>query len=101
MTAIGKLLAFSILVSTLGAMTWSVSLYVQRPGWFADPVEEVDRGNKPVGFKKLKADTEAQYKLAAVASEQWGTHLKALEERETFRTERQKGYAMRIQWAHK
>lgn len=101
MTAIGKLLAFSILVSSLGALTWSVSLYVQRPGWFADPTEDVDKGNKPVNFKKLKAEAETQYKLAAVASEQWGTHLKMLEEREKFRTERQAGYAERISWAHK
>ena len=36
MTAIGKLLALLNLVAGLGVLTWSVSVYVQRPGWF-DP----------------------------------------------------------------
>jgi hypothetical protein len=101
MTAIGKLLALSALVAGLGVLSWSVSIYVQRPGWFADPTQDVDKGNKLANFKQLKADTEAQYRLAAVASEQWGTHLKTLEAREKLRSDRRDAYAERIRWAHK
>src|SRR5262245_16716999 len=101
MTALGKLLAFSILVSSLGALTWSVSLYVQRLDSVTDPVDERDKASKPLNCKNLKAETDAQYKLADVASEQWGTHVKVLEEREKFRAERVAGYAQRIRWAHK
>jgi hypothetical protein len=100
MTAIGKLLAVVNLVAGLGLLTWSVNLYVQRPGWFADPPDTVDKGSSPVGFKQLKVEADALYRGAAVASEEWGTHLKALEEREKVRAERRDEYVKRLRWAH-
>ena len=39
MTAIGKLLAVLTLVVGLAIFTWSLGVYVQRPGWFNDPPE--------------------------------------------------------------
>lgn len=101
MTAIGKLIVVSMFVMALAALTWSTNIYVQRPGWHSDPSTEVDRGNKPVNFKQLKSETETLYKSAAVSSEAWGTHLKALEDREKYRASRRAGYAERIQWAYK
>jgi hypothetical protein len=101
MTAIGKLLAVLNLVVGLGLLTWSVNLYVERPGWFAEPPESVDKGNNPVGFKQMQAETAALGRSAGVASEAWGTHRKALEEREKYRAERRALYAERIRWAHK
>ena len=102
MTLIGKLLVFSILVVALAVMTWSTSVYVQRPGWFGDATPEAaDKGHKPVNFKHLKAEAEALYRNAAVAGEQWGTHLKVLEDREKLRADRRAAYAERIRWAHK
>lgn len=102
MTAIGKLLAVLTLVAGLGVLTWSVGVYVQRPGWFNPPPEGgVDKGNNPVGFAQLKAEAETLTRSAGVASAAWGTHLKLLEEREKFRADRLAGYAERIRWAHK
>jgi hypothetical protein len=101
MTAIGKLLALVNLVAGLGLLAWSTNLYLQRPGWFADPTENVDKGSKPVGFKQLAAETGVLYRNAAVASEAWGTNLRALEQKEEYRAKRKRQYAERIQWAHK
>jgi hypothetical protein len=102
MTAIGKLFALVTLVAGLALLTWSVNLYVHRPGWFAEPpLEGVDKGSRPVGFPQMKKETEALYRSAAVASEAWGTHLRALEQREEYRANRKRQYALRIQWAHK
>jgi hypothetical protein len=101
MTAIGKLLALLNLVAGIGLLTWSVGLYVQRPGWFADPSESVDKGNKPVSFKQVKAEADSLFRSAAVASEAWGTQLKLLEQREKYRADRRRGYAERLLWAHK
>ena len=89
MTAIGKLLAVLTLVVGLGILTWSVGVYVSRPGWFNPPPEGgIDKGNNPVGFAQVKAESEALTRSAAVASEAWGTHLKLLEEREKYRAAR-------------
>ncbi len=101
MTAIGKLLALLNLVVGIGVLSWSVNLYVHRPGWFDEPSESVDKGNKPVGFKQFKVEADNLYKVAAISSEAWGTSLKALEEREKYRADREAGYAKRIQWARK
>jgi hypothetical protein len=101
MTAIGKLLALLNLVAGLGILTWSVGVYVERPGWFADPDAAVDKGSSPVTFKQLKIETDALTRGAGVASEAWGTHLKTLEEREKLRAGRRVAYAERLRWAHK
>ncbi len=99
MTAIGKLLAMLNLVAGLGVLTWSVGLYVERPGWFAEPEPVVDKGNSPVGFKQLKIEIEALTRSAGTASDAWGAHLKKLEAREKVRADRREGYALRRRWA--
>jgi hypothetical protein len=102
MTAIGKLLAVLTLVVGLGILTWSVGVYVSRPGWFNPPPEGgIDKGNNPVGFAQVKAEAEALTRSAGVASAAWGTHLKLLEEREKYRAERKAAYAQRLSWALK
>lgn len=102
MTAIGKLLAVLTLVVGLGILTWSVSIYVQRPGWFLKPPEGgVDRGHDPVGFPSLQAEAEALTRSSQLASEAWGVHVKLLDEREKERATRKVAYAQRIVWAHK
>ncbi len=100
MTAIGKLMATLLLAISLGMMTWAVSTYVQRPGWFA-PVPEggIDKGSTPVSFAQLKDENEAFSRSAAVASDTWGANLKELEDREKFRNDRLKAYADRNKWA--
>lgn len=101
MTAIGKLLAMLTLVVGLGILTWSLGLYVQRPGWFEKPPEGgVDPGNRPVGFEALKAEAESLARASQLASEAWGTQVKVLEEREKVREDRRKAYRERIKWAH-
>jgi hypothetical protein len=101
MTAIGKLLALLNLFVGLGLLTWSVNIYVQRPGWFADPPETIDKGNSPVGFKQMKGEADGLVRKAALASEAWGTRLRALDEREKLRAERLDRYAERLRWAQK
>jgi hypothetical protein len=101
MTAIGKLLALVNLVAGLALLTWSVNLYIHRPGWFVEVPSEVDKGSRPVSFPQMKKEAEALYRNAAVASEAWGTHLRALAQREDYRAKRKAGYALRIRWAHK
>jgi hypothetical protein len=100
MTAIGKLLAVLNLVAGLGLLSWSVNLYVHRPGWLAEPPEFVEKGNSPVGFKQLKVEADGLFRRAAFAGEAWGTHLKALEAREEVRRDRRARYAERLVWAH-
>jgi hypothetical protein len=100
MTAIGKLLALLLFVVGLALLTWAVGVYGQRPGWFGEPPEGgVDKGHNPVTFKGLKAEIDGLNRGAAVASDLWGTNLKALEETEKLRADRRKGYALRLQWA--
>lgn len=101
MTAIGKLMSFLLFAAGIAMMTWSVSTYVQRPGWFEPIPEGVDKGNNPVTFKQLQAENEALNRAAAVASDTWGANLKELEEREAFRYSRLKAYAERNRWARK
>jgi hypothetical protein len=102
MTAIGKFLVVSALAAALAMVTWATTLYGERPGWFVEPSDvEVDRGHRPVAFKQMQAEITALGRSAAVASEAWGAHAKALEEREKLRAERRAGYAERIRWAHK
>jgi hypothetical protein len=101
MAAIGKVLVLMTLLVGLAILTWSTSIYVERPGWFDPASEGIDKGNKPVGFAQLKAETDALARTASAASEAWGSHLKALEEREKFRDGRRAAYAERIRWAHK
>jgi hypothetical protein len=101
MTAIGKLLAVLTLVVGLGIFTWSLGIYVQKPGWFNDPPEGgVDAGNKPVTFKGLEAEAASLTRASQLASEAWGAQVKLLEDREKVRKSRKDAYAERIKWAH-
>jgi hypothetical protein len=101
MAEIGKALVLMLLIVSLAVLTWSTSVYVERPGWFDPAPEGIDKGNKPVGFAQLKAETDTLTRTAAAASEAWGSHLKTLEEREKYRAGRNAAYAERIRWAHK
>lgn len=102
MTAIGKLFAVLTLVVSLGILTWSVGIYVQRPGWFDPPPEGgADPATRSVSFKALEAETAALVRSSQLASEAWGVHVKILEDREKTRAVRKVGYAQRIVWAHK
>lgn len=102
MAAIGKLLAVLTLVVSLGLLTWSLGVYAARPGWFDPPPDSgIDKGNKPVGFAQLKAETESLNRAAAVASEAWGVHARLLDEREKYRAARKAAFAQRLYWAHK
>jgi hypothetical protein len=99
MTLIGKLLALLNLVFGLGILTWSVSVYTQRPGWF-DPVpESISAGQSPESFAMMKADIETLLRTAASATANRNTQRKMLEDLELKRVERQKKYAERLNWA--
>ncbi|MBP3958476.1 hypothetical protein J8F10_24780 [Gemmata sp. G18] len=102
MTAIGKLMAFLLLAVGLAMMTWAVSAYAQRPGWF-DPIPEggVDKNAQTATFAQLKVEIDALNRSAGVASDVWGTSLKELEAREALRANRLKGFADRNRWARK
>lgn len=102
MTFIGKVLAILNLLAGLAIVTWSASVYYQRPGWF-DPIPEggVDKGHEPRNFAMLKKEAESLARVANRASGEWGANLKILEDLELRRDSRRKVYAERLAWAHK
>ncbi|MDY3553070.1 hypothetical protein R5W24_002161 [Gemmata sp. JC717] len=102
MTAIGKLLAFLILVVGLTMMTWAVGVYAQRPAWF-NPLPEggADKGAGAASYAELKAEIDSLNEAAKAASGLWGDSLKSLEAHEQFRANRRNGYARLIEYAHK
>lgn len=101
MTFIGKFLAVVNLIVGVGVVTWSVTTYVQRPGWF-DPVpESVDKGHSPENFAMLKAENESLFRTANVASGTWGAAREDLKKLEDLRDARRKVFAERLAWAHK
>jgi hypothetical protein len=102
MTFIGKVLAILNLIIGLGILSWSTSVYFQRPSWF-DPIAEggPDKGSDPKAFSQLKTEAEALTRVANVASGTWGVNLKALETLEDRRDKRVAEYAKRLEWAHK
>jgi hypothetical protein len=98
-TLLGKLLAFLNLIVGIALLSWSVSLYVHRPGWF-DPVPEaVEKGQDPLNFAQLKQDIDGLGKAAAIASDSWGKNRKLLEAAEDRRSKRHAEFARRIGWA--
>jgi len=101
MTFIGKLLAVLNLIIGVGVVTWSVTAYAQRPGWFDPPPEGVDKGHSPENFAMLKAETEALARTANVASGTWGAAREELKKLEELRDVRRKAFAERLEWAHK
>ncbi|MBA4191597.1 MAG: hypothetical protein C0467_26765 [Planctomycetaceae bacterium] len=99
MTFIGKTLAIFNLLIGLGIVSWSASVYTQRPAWF-DPIPEggADKGSDPKVFAQLKKDAETLAKAANIASGTWGANLKTLETLEDRRDKRVAEFAQRLQW---
>lgn len=96
MTVFGKLLAFLNLVVGLGLAMWSVNLYTNRPSWYDEPSDVVDKGNSPITFKQLKAETDVLGKSAASLSGKWGTGLATVVQREQTRKDRSTKHAARL-----
>jgi len=99
MTLIGKLLAYLNLIVGLGILSWSVSVYTQRPNWFGEIPESVGPKQNPESFKQMKAEIDALAQTAKAASANWGTQRKILEELEKKRVERLRVYEERLAWA--
>jgi len=97
MTLIGKVLAFLNLLIGLAILSWSVSVYVHRPGWF-DKTEGVSPGQNPVNFAQLKDDIDNLARHASAASATWGAQLKQVQDLEKKRADRERGYARRLTW---
>src|SRR5687767_10161823 len=98
-TLLGKLLAFLNLIVGIALLSWSVSLFVHRPGWF-DPVPEtVEKGQDPRSFAQLKQDIDGLGRAAAIASDSWGKNRKLLEAAEDKRAKRRAEFDRRIAWA--
>jgi hypothetical protein len=101
MTTLGKILAFVNLVIAMAMLSWSVSTYSLRPGWFNPKPEG---GGYPTGrevenFAQLKDEIDNLGRAAVAASTEWGAQRTRLEGLETLRANRQKGYAERLEWA--
>jgi len=101
MTFIGKLLALANLLVGLGLLTWSISVYVDRPSWFDPATEVVEKGNTPLMFAQLKQEIETLNRAVNLASLAWGEQKATLEKAEARRADRLKKYAERLQWARK
>src|SRR5262245_57056185 len=99
MTSIGKTLAFLNLLIGIAMVSWSVSLYTQRPAWFDPKPDGVSLGHSPQTFAQLKDDIDSLGRAAVAASDNWGAQRKRLEDLEVRRASRQKGYAERLDWA--
>ena len=98
MTAFGKILAFLNLVVGLGFVTYGVTVYSQRPGWF-DPVPDVvDKGQSPRNFAQLKQEHDNLGRAASVASGIWGKEHKRLLAVEKRRADRLAAWKTRAQW---
>jgi hypothetical protein len=100
MTLLGKILAFVNLVIALAMLSWSVSVYTNRPAWF-DPKPEsgYPQGSMAENFAQLKDDIDNLGRAAVAASNEWGAQRDRLEAVEKLRANRQKGYAERLEWA--
>src|SRR5205085_7511587 len=95
-TLLGKLLAFVNLIVGLAILTWSVSLYAQRPVYF-EKVEAAP-GQNVETFAQLKEDIDALGRAASAASAQWGGQLKRVQDLEKLRADRRKGLDERLAW---
>ena len=96
MTVFGKLLAFLNLVVGVGLAMWSVNLYTNRPSWYDEPSDFVDKGNSPLTFKQFKTEIDTLGKSAAALSGKWGEALTVVEQREAVRKDRQGKHAARL-----
>jgi len=98
LTVIGKLLTYLNLLAGLAILTWAVSSYKMRPGWFDAAPERIEKGHDPQNFAMLKQEAEALAKTADAASGVWGENLKALKKVEARRGERLKALDERLKW---
>jgi hypothetical protein len=98
MTLIGKFMAFLLFGVGLGIISWSASVYFQRPSWFDPAPDAVDKGHTPITFAQLKQDIDGLGRAASTASASWGAQRKRLEDLEARRIDRQKEYEQRIAW---
>lgn len=100
MTLIGKLLAFLNLVAGLGLLTWSVTVYTLRPGWF-DPIPEggVSPGSMPENFKMIAAEVDSLSRAATASTASAATQRTIFDNLEKKRADRLKKYEERINWA--
>src|SRR5918994_531438 len=100
MTSLGKILAFVNLVIAMAMLSWSVSTYSLRPGWFdAKPEGGYPTGREAENFAQLKEEIDNLGRAAVAASAEWGAQRTRLEGLESVRATRQKGYAERLEWA--
>ncbi len=99
MTTIGKTLAFVNLLIGLAMLSWAVTIYTQRPSILDAKPESIAAGQHPVIIAQLKDDIDNYGRAATAASANWGVQRKLLEEQESLRASRQKGYAERMEWA--
>jgi hypothetical protein len=100
MTSLGKILAFVNLVIAMAMLSWSVSIYSLRPGWFdAKPEGGYPVGREAENFALLKDEIDNLGRAAMAASNEWGAQRTRLEGLEKLRATRQKGYAERLEWA--
>ena len=100
MTSLGKILAFVNLVIAMAMLSWSVSTYSLRPGWFdAKPEGGYPTGREAENFALLKDEIDNLGRAAVAASTEWGVQRTRLEGLEKLRATRQKGYAERLEWA--
>ena len=100
MTSLGKILAFVNLVIAMAMLSWSVSIYSLRPGWFdAKPEGGYPVGREAENFALLKDEIDNLGRAAIAASNEWGAQRTRLEGLEKLRATRQKGYAERLEWA--
>jgi hypothetical protein len=100
MTSLGKILAFVNLIIAMAMLSWSVSIYSLRPGWFdAKPEGGYPVGREAENFALLKDEIDNLGRAAIAASTEWGAQRTRLEGLEKQRTNRQKGYAERLEWA--
>ncbi|MBX9583135.1 MAG: hypothetical protein K2X87_22740 [Gemmataceae bacterium] len=89
MTTFGKLLVFANLVFGVGAATWALAVYSQRPGWFEPVPEGGPRPGGPPSFASLAAEIDTLGKAAVSAGSAWTTQYNRLVQAEDVRAVRQ------------
>jgi hypothetical protein len=98
MTTFGKILAFLNLIVGLGFVSYGVTVYSQRPGWFDPAPDVVDKGQSPRNFAQLKQEHDNFGRAASVASGMWGKEYKRLLAAEKRRADRLAVWKTRAQW---
>ena len=100
MTLVGKILTFVNLIIAMAMVSWSVTLYSTRPGWFeAKPEGGYPTGTEAENFALLKDEIDSLGRAAIAASTEWGAQRARLEGLEQLRAARLRGYEQRLNWA--